>query len=239
MTRFQYSTDKMSSLNLNVKNNNYSNSCVEMKWFMSPEKSDVTFIVEGKRVPAVKDLLIHKSPVFEEILDDSYDKEIEIDGITYEAFKNTIRFIYCEHNYQLSDESEPTLAMQVFLCARNYKLQYLMDCVEQKLIHMTNMDNIELTYKFATIYGLDKFIKSFHSMMENKLSVILAKPDIFIKSLNTITNNHLLDVIIKSKNKEIQELNDKITAITAEFKKSKELNDKLIAKNRALLGNEY
>ena len=72
----------------------------ELECFMNEEMSDVLFIIEGQRIPALKSFLSVKSRVFRAMFSgdfkESKDKEIVIEDTTYEAFKAFIRFLYNE-----------------------------------------------------------------------------------------------------------------------------------------------
>ena len=71
----------------------------ELDYYMNDERSDIIFIVEGKRIPALKAFLSVKSRVFHAMFSgdfkESKDKEIVIEDTTYEAFKTFIEFLYC------------------------------------------------------------------------------------------------------------------------------------------------
>ena len=71
-----------------------------MHYFMNERLSDVVFIVDGLRVPALKQLLIIKSRVFRAMFSgnfrESVEKEVVIKGTTFNAFKLFIRFLYLQ-----------------------------------------------------------------------------------------------------------------------------------------------
>ncbi|XP_054152858.1 uncharacterized protein LOC128951636 [Oppia nitens] len=198
---------------------------------MDKTTSDVVFIVDGNELPAHSYLLCHKSVVFEQLLSDIGDhREIVLDrddNINYQSFKDMLRFIYCEHQYQLTNEKNFWLAINVYLCAHKYKLGYLCDLMEQKLISLSNLDNIQHIYMFAKKYRLNHFIKSFHGTIDTKLDNILDRGLDTVKKLNTITDNYLLEQVVKQKHKEIQELreqlNDKTMKLNDLTKKVKDI----------------
>src|ERR1700712_64976 len=106
-----------------------------MKFFMNPDECDVTFIVENQKIPAKKWLLRLKSDVFDKMLTEDFkgEEQIEIQGTKYEIFKSMIRFIYCEHNWELTDDKSPSMAMNLYECADQYHLKPLMASAEDKL----------------------------------------------------------------------------------------------------------
>ena len=68
-----------------------------MYYFMNESKSDVVFVVDGLRVPALRDVLSLKSKVFRTMFTEDYEekhqKEITIEDTTYKAFVAFIRYI--------------------------------------------------------------------------------------------------------------------------------------------------
>ena len=62
--------------------------------------SDVTFIVEGHRLPAHRQILAGRSKYFETLLlgnfKEGHDKEIHLHDTPLEAFKEVLNFIYTD-----------------------------------------------------------------------------------------------------------------------------------------------
>ena len=71
--------------------------CPEMDYFLNESVSDVVFIVEGQRVPALKVVLSLKSEVFRDMFSHNFrgfkDTDVVIEDTNYEAFKAFIRFL--------------------------------------------------------------------------------------------------------------------------------------------------
>ena len=72
----------------------------EKYYFMDESKCDVVFIIDGQRVPALKQFLCAKSVVFRAMFSgdwkESNGQEIPIEGTTFSAFKAMIWFIYTD-----------------------------------------------------------------------------------------------------------------------------------------------
>ena len=62
------------------------------------DKSDVVFMIEGQRLPALMQLLSAKNKVFRAMFsgdfNESKDKTVVIEETSYEAFKTLILFLY-------------------------------------------------------------------------------------------------------------------------------------------------
>ena len=69
-----------------------------MDYFMNASKSDVVFVIEGQKLPALKQIVGLKSKVFDAMFfgnfKESESKEVIIEETTFEAFKTLIGFIY-------------------------------------------------------------------------------------------------------------------------------------------------
>lgn len=81
----------------------------ELSHFMNESESDVVFVVDGQRVPAIRRVLALKSSVFEAMFSGKYkesdQKEITVQDVTYDAFKSMVRFLYTEQLVLNDDES--------------------------------------------------------------------------------------------------------------------------------------
>lgn len=58
--------------------------------------TDISFKIQGNILKAHKSILCTRSEVFRQMLMGKDVSEIQIDGVSYEAFKELLRFIYCE-----------------------------------------------------------------------------------------------------------------------------------------------
>src|ERR1700712_1435804 len=95
---------------------NKVSKCLEMDFFMNDTESDVVFVIEGKRLPALKVILRMKSNVFRAMFSGDYkeskDKEVVIKDTTFEAFKTMIQFLYCDQ-LVLKDNNDFELIQEV------------------------------------------------------------------------------------------------------------------------------
>ena len=211
----------------NLFQTKFDYECHEMRFFMNQKESDLTFIVENQRIPVKKWLLRMKSDVFNKMLTEDFkeDHEIEIQGTKADIFKIMIQFVYCEHNWELTDEKSPSMAMNVFECADEYHLKSLMVCTEKKLNQMISTDNLEEIFVFAKIYNLENLIKNLKTFIKNNIDFYLDKSMDELKRISTSTDNYLMELIIERKNEKINILQQQLQGLKREMPiNSKELN---------------
>lgn len=187
--------------------------CHELKFYLNADESDVTFIVEEERIPVKKWLLRMKSEVFDKMFSNEFkdEEEIEISGTKADVFKTMVRFLYCEHEWRLSDDSSPSFAMNVFECAEQYSLNHLSACVERKLAAMITTENMPDIYVFAKIYNLQSLVKKLNDFIDQNIDYYMNKTMDELKRISTSTDNYLMELIINKKNNEINKLEQQLS----------------------------
>ena len=200
---------------------------------MNESKSDFAFIVEEKRIPVIKVLLSLKSKVFERMFSGEFreakDNEIEVKDTNFEAFKTMVRYLYCDE-LVFDDKSDYSIAIEVFKLGHRYELKRLMDSIEQELIRMITNENIEHMieiYSFANFYNLDNLIKALNTFIEKNIKHFMKKPLDEIKRFNSLTDNYLLELIIKEKNYEMTILQNRVSFLNRNYdalKRSQQTN---------------
>ena len=112
----------------------------EMDYFMNESVSDVIFVVEGQRIPAMKSILSLKSKVFRTMFSGNFkeakDKEVVIEETTYEAFKTFIRFIYCD-DLVLKEDIDFELIGELYKLCDRYDVSRLADRITDKLYEIS------------------------------------------------------------------------------------------------------
>jgi len=192
------------------KNMNLENECQEMKFFMNENESDLTFIVENKRIPANKWFLRMKSDVFEAMLSDNKFKEstdgvIEVVDIRYQVFKSMLLFLYT-NRLVLNDDNDYCLAIDVFKCGDYYHIKPLMSCIEERLTKMVTVDNLEVMYEFARAYHLEKLCSALNVFIKDNIEHYMSKGLDELKRISTLSDSHLMELIVNEKDTEIQRL---------------------------------
>ncbi|CAG2110572.1 unnamed protein product, partial [Medioppia subpectinata] len=164
----------------------------ELIYFMNESECNVMFKVEGKRIPALKELLIYRSDYFRSMFSGNYteskDKEIEIQDTTHEAFKTIIWYLY---SYELAIDSEDMLIdldfqYEVYRLADRFQIKRLLSYFENQLKTNITEENLEL-----------KFIdKTFDKL-------ILEDKD-YVKKINGFTDDYIFDKTIESSRKKVR-----------------------------------
>ena len=122
----------------------------EFRYFLNEERSDVTFVVDGQRLPAFKALLSLRSPVFEELFsEDPNQKEIVVSDATVDGFETMLLFL-CIEELVLIEEFNVDLILDVYNLSMKYQLKRLTECldkyIEESVIHC---DHFTYFYAFA------------------------------------------------------------------------------------------
>ena len=137
-----------------------------MKWFLNEEFSDFAFIVEGKRIPVNKTLLAIKSDVFRVMFKDGFkessEKEISVEGTTYDAFKIFIRFIYTDE-VMFDDNKDSQLVSNVCQLADKYQVLRFFDKLAEYYKNRVTSDNMEWLYEIAKLYKITELVTCLNS----------------------------------------------------------------------------
>jgi BTB/POZ domain-containing protein 3/6 len=160
-----------------------------MDYAMNEDKSDITLIIDGHRIPANRVILGVKSPVFDRIFfgngKESNEKEIEIKDASIDSFKVMLKWIYCQELH-LNEQNDYLMAINVFKLSHRFELKKLMTTIEQKLIQMISIENIEVLTEFASFYDLKQLIKICEHFIENNPKLLIEK------DIDLCFNNKLL-----------------------------------------------
>ncbi|CAG2100607.1 unnamed protein product [Medioppia subpectinata] len=194
----------------------------EMKHFMNESKSDVVFLVDGQRVPAIKAVLRLKSDVFDAMFSGQYlestAKEITIKDTTADAFKTMIRFMYTS-DLVLSDAKDLKLIDDVLHCADYYRVMRLVNAIGKHLESMVSVETMDTIAEMADKYrirGLSEAMGTRLAAMltvDNVLSVVRVgykrRPptDDFVTALKTILDRNFDSMAAKA-SEELLALNE-------------------------------
>ena len=101
-----------------------STDCPEMHYFMNEDKSDVVFVIEGQRLPALKLLLSIRNNVFRAMFSENFkeskDKTVVIEETSFEAFKTLILFLYSDR-LVFKDDNDFNLIKEVCELSDRYE----------------------------------------------------------------------------------------------------------------------
>ena len=185
-----------------------------MDYFMNESVSDVVFVVEGQRLPALKVLLSIKSKVFRAMFSghfkESEVEEVVIEDTTYEAFKSLIQFLYCDR-LVLKDDNDFKLIEEVCRLSDRYDVKKLLEKVDDLLMAMTLNHNDWVTFnsisKLAFDHNLQNMKSNVLSHIDQNFKDFIAKNEKHLVEYNVITDNHLVEMLAKNYRRVNTELN--------------------------------
>ena len=123
---------------------NELNDCPEKDYFMNEDKSDVVFVVEGQKLPALKIFLCMKNRVFRAMFSDNFkeskDKTVVIEETSFEAFQTLILFLYSDQ-LVLEDDEDLKLIKEVCELSDRYDSPRLLEKVGQHLMSIALNEN--------------------------------------------------------------------------------------------------
>ena len=195
------------------KNRNDVSICPEMDYFMNESVSDVWFVVEGQRIPAMKSILSLKSKVFRTMFGgdfkESEDKEVVIEDTTYEAFKTFIQFLYCDR-LLLNDNNDFQLIEEVCQLSDRYDVKKLLEKVDDLLmtIPLNCSDSVTFNWvsKIAFNYNLSEIMAKVLAFIDKNFHHFVKKDNKEMHELDVLTHNHFGEVMAKNYRKLSTEL---------------------------------
>ena len=165
-------------------------------------RSDVSFVIDGQRLPAFKTLLAVKSHVFRAQFwgdfADSGLKEIEVKDATVDGFKAMLRFLYTEELF-LSDEQSVEIWLDLYNLSHKYQLKRLMKCMENHIeAKLINKDNFADIHFFAFERKFDTLMEISKNFISNNINEWVEEDVNFdqLKVLNEKTSNSLFEIIV-------------------------------------------
>ena len=176
--------------------------CSEMDLFMNEDKSDVVFVVEGQRIPAMKSILSTKSKVFRAMFGgdfkESADKEVVIEDTTFDAFKSFIQFLYCDR-LVFKDDNDFQLIEEVCQLSDRYDVNRILEKVDDLLltIPLNWSDSVTFNWisKIAFDYKLSKIMAKVLAFIDTNFKHFANKDNKELLELNVLTHNHLTEVL--------------------------------------------
>ena len=170
----------------------------ELDYFMREELCDVVFVVEGHRIPAVKQLLSVKSRVFRAKFSgnfsDSKHNVFPIEDTTVEAFKTFIRFLLTEI-LLIKDENDFQLLGEVFRLSDIYEVLRLSNKVNNSFKSKLDLANLAEVARVASDYHMQELMKIVLNFCWNKINEIIRKDIEELSEINDCTNNLLFHIL--------------------------------------------
>ena len=184
----------------------------EMYYFMNEEESDVVFMVEGQRVPAIKIILCIKNRVFRAMFSgtskESKDKTVVIEETSFDAFQTMILFLYTER-LVFKDENDLKLIEEVCELSDKYEANRLMRETTKRLTKIAiTLDNLQQISRIAFRYKMEELMAKVMTFIDNNFNEIVNRDHKQLRELNDSTNNELLVLLAKNCRKIIKELSE-------------------------------
>lgn len=165
------------------------------KLFESGDFSDVTVVVEKKRLQLHKAILASLSPIFQatfeqELKDPKIVKEhvYEVNGIKYEIMKEMFRYIYTAKIHHLDD-----IAADLLMAADRYAVDKLKILCEKSLCAGLNADNALRLLELATKFHTTLLKVKVTELVVSRLSEFVTKAE--FKLLSSACKDELLSSI--------------------------------------------
>lgn len=141
----------------------------------SSDYSDITFIVENQRLPAHRVILAARSEYFRALLygglAESTQREIELNKISYEAFKVLLQYIYSGH-MSLSQMKEDNILDTLGL-ANQYGFNELEVSISDYLRQILSINNVCAILDSSRLYGLESLTSVCHVFIDRNASELL------------------------------------------------------------------
>ena len=219
----------------------------ELDNLMGEQKSDVLFVVEGRKIPALISSLSAKSQVFENMFSgnfkESKDKEIPIEDTTYDAFNTFVGFLNSKDLF-IDFDNDFQLISKLYKLSDRYDVSQLADRITDELIKRNQLNapkylsEEEFQWKWPKIRSITRIAIESQSLgliekvilrlIENVMTFIDKNFDHFMNKnyneligLNDLTNGRLFNLMENKCTKGSKEKN--ISQIIRDFK---ELKDK-------------
>lgn len=163
--------------------------------------SDVTFVIDGQRLPANKAILSFKSVVFNAQFSadfaDSDQKEIIITDATVVGFKAMLWFIHTE---ELVFDAIISVAQwfDVYNLSQKYKLKRFAELIEYEIkSRVINADNFADIYEYGFERGFARLTRLAKQFIRLNIEDLVDKCTNWLIGLNNKTNNSLFKVIVR------------------------------------------
>ena len=171
----------------------------EIDYFMSEDKSDVVFRIEGQALPAQKSFLSIRNKVFRAMFSDKFkeskDKEVVIEDTTFDAFKAFIWFLYSE-KLVIKDCNDLNLIEEVVKLSDRYEANRLMRKITKRLIKIEiNFDHFNQISRIGFRYKMEELMSKVMAFIDNNFDQFVAKDEEELKLLNESTDGRLLKVM--------------------------------------------
>ncbi|CAG2112233.1 unnamed protein product [Medioppia subpectinata] len=169
----------------------------ELTYFMNESESNVVFKVEGKPIPAVKELLCIKSDYFRSKFSGNYteskEKEIEIPDTTCNAFKVIVWYLYSQELViDLTEETCFEFIYSVYRLADRFQIKRLLNYYENQLKANITEENLEFVARIGFNYKINSLMTCVKAFINKTFDKLVLKDGDYLKKMNALTNDYFL-----------------------------------------------
>ncbi|XP_063903914.1 BTB/POZ domain-containing protein 9-like [Zophobas morio] len=143
--------------------------------YQNQKFSDITLLVDDKKLYAHKVILAVRSKYFESLFyEDSQNinqAEMAITGVTFDALSSLLKYIYTG---TITIPSDVDSSLQILGLAHQYSFTDLQTTITKKLKLLLNLKNICAVLNTANLYDSEELLEACHSFMDLNASEIVA-----------------------------------------------------------------
>ena len=175
-----------------------------MSSFLNESVSDVVFVIDGQRVPAIKAILSLKSPVFAAMFSGNFWEskgpqnsklpEIPVEETTVDAFTTMIRFIYTD-DVVFKDINNIEHICDDFKLSDRYEILRLEQRVGQHLVSKINLKNLLMISRVVFTHKNEELMTKIITFIESNINQLIQRNIKELKELYESTDSRLLDVL--------------------------------------------
>ncbi|KAL5275906.1 BTBD9 family protein [Megaselia abdita] len=175
------------------------------KLLHSEKFSDITFSVEGKKIPTHKAILAIRCEYFSTMFDsglmkESKDNLVKLD-VPMKEFNSILEYIYTGY-FKAHDEEE---VLQVLSLSQEYLLTNLFKNIEEKLQPKITLENVFKIVKISKLLGLDSVFENGCKFINRNLITVLKSPR--LNELTIKSWEYILDLHNEENTQRISEIN--------------------------------
>ena len=176
----------------------------EMDYFLNESSSDVVFVIDGYRVPAIKSILGLKSRVFRAMFSENFCEskeseksklpEILVKDTTVDAFKTLIRFIYTEV-LEFKDQNDWLHIWDVYQLSDRYEVLRLRDRAVHRLESIINVSNVLSITRVVFTLKVEDLMAKVMAFIASNITELIRNDINGLTELNDLTDDKVFDVM--------------------------------------------
>ncbi|XP_063903916.1 BTB/POZ domain-containing protein 9-like [Zophobas morio] len=142
--------------------------------YLSQKFSDITLLVDDQKLYAHKVILAMRSEYFESLLyedpQNTNQTEITITGVTFDALRSLLKYIYTG---TIAVSSDVESSLEIVGLAHQYSFTDIQTTIIKKLKPLLNLKNVCAVLNTANLYELEELLEACHSFMDLNASEVV------------------------------------------------------------------